>query len=31
MPHDDSPRGDPPRRYSDTEVGRLLKYATELQ
>ena len=31
MPQDDSPRGDPPRRYSDKEVSRLLKYATELQ
>ncbi|MDE0649548.1 MAG: hypothetical protein OXI12_04295, partial [Gammaproteobacteria bacterium] len=31
MPQDDPPRGDLPRRYSDTEVGRLLKYATELQ
>ena len=30
MPHDD-PRGDPPRHYSDTEVSRLLKSATELQ
>ena len=31
MPHDDPPRGDARRRYSDTEVSRLLKYATELQ
>ena len=31
MPHDDPSRGDPPRHYSDTEVSRLLKYATELQ
>ena len=30
MPDDPSP-GDPPRHYSDTEVSRLLKYATELQ
>ncbi len=30
MPSDD-PRGGPPRRYSDTEVSRLLKHATELQ
>ena len=32
MPHEEQPpRGDPPRRYSDREVRRLLKYATELQ
>ena len=32
MPQDDHTlRGDPPRRYSDREVGRLLKCATELQ
>ena len=31
MPQDDPPRRGPPRRYSDKEVGRLLKYATELQ
>ena len=31
MPHDDPSRGDAPRRYSDTEVSRLLKYATDLQ
>ncbi|MCY4574130.1 MAG: hypothetical protein OXF01_15170 [Gemmatimonadetes bacterium] len=31
MPPDDPSRGDPPRHYSDTEVSRLLKYATELQ
>ena len=31
MPHDDAPRGDSPRRYSDTELSRLLKVAAELQ
>lgn len=31
MSQDDLPRADPPRRYSETEVRRLLKYATELQ
>ena len=31
MPHDEPPGGVPPRRYSDREVSRLLKYATELQ
>lgn len=31
MSHDTPRHGDPPRRYSETEVGRLLKYATELQ
>lgn len=30
MPSDD-PRGGPPRRYSDKEVSRLLRHATELQ
>ena len=31
MPHDDAARGDSPRRYSDTELSRLLKVAAELQ
>lgn len=31
MSHDTPRHGDPPRRYSETEVSRLLKYATELQ
>ena len=31
MPHDGPSSEDPPRRYGDTEVSRLLKYATELQ
>lgn len=31
MPHDDPTRRDRPRRYSDKEVRRLLKYAAERQ